>query len=155
MISINYDLDVTGFSPKEIGFMTLVRSHRVKFRFDVTNDGPEFLRKLSFRPALESYVGQEKPLLFQWSDTQVIEEVPPKGMVALKFDFVPIFPGLVSIAFYVTDAANNAVKAKRKTDSAYGQAPVRWWFHVADYTSFETLRSLRKLVAAKRGKTEK
>lgn len=155
MISISYHLVVPGFSQKEIGFMTLVRSHSGKFQIDVTNDWTEPLRGLSVRPVLESYVGQEEPQLFHWADMQVIEEIPPKGMAALEFTFRPRFPGLVSVAFYVTDAAKNAVMAKRKTDSAYVQAPVRWWFHVADDISVETLRALRKLVSVGGKETKK
>jgi len=147
MISIDYNLVVPGFPQKEIGYQTLVRSHIGKFQFDVTNGGRVPLLRLSVRPALESYVGQEKPLLFQWADTQVIEAIPSKGMVSIEFKFWPIFPGLVSVALYMTDAANKAVMAKRKTDSSYEQAPVRWWFHVTDDISLETLRALRILVA--------
>ena len=153
MISIDYHLVVPGFSQQEIGYGTLVRSHLGKVQLAVTNDGLVILRGLSIRPALESYVGQEKPQLFQWSDTQVIREIPPKGMVSLEFTFRSMFPGLVSIAFYLTDAANNAVMAKRKTDSSYAQAPVRWWFHVVDDISLQTLRALKALAAA--GETNK
>ena len=155
MISIDYDLVVPGFSKEEIGGGTLVRAYQGKFQLTVTNDGLVVLTGLAVRPVMESYVGQEKPQLFQWSDTQVIKEVPPKGMVALEFVFRPIFPGLVSVAFYVTDVANKAVMAKRKTDSVYGEAPVRWWFHVADDISLETLRALRILAAAGGQETKK
>lgn len=155
MISINYSLVVPGFSQREIGYGTLVRSHQGKFQLTMTNDGLEYLLRLSVRPVLESYVGQEKPQLFQWQDTQVIENIPPSGMVSREFAFVPIFPGLVSVAFYVTDSANNPVMAKRKTDSSYAQAPVRWWFHVVDNISLETLRALRRLAAAGNEETKK
>jgi hypothetical protein len=148
MISIDYTLVVPTFSPKEIGYTTMVRSHESKFKVDVTNDGLELIGGLSIRPVMESYVGQEKAHLFQWSDTQVIKEIPPKGMVSLEFKFYPIFPGLVSVALYVTDTANSAVLAKRMTDSSYEKTPVRWWFHVADNISIETLRVLKKLAAA-------
>ena len=153
MISINYVLVVPGFSRQEIGIGTMVRSHLGKVQLTVTNDGTDFFRVLRVRPVLESHVGQEKPQLFQWSDTQVIKEIPPKGMVPLEFTFRPTFPGLVSVAFYLTDAANNAVMAKRKTDSSYAQAPVRWWFHVVDDISLQTLRALKALAAA--GETNK
>lgn len=155
MISIDYTLVVPGFSQKEIGYGTLVRCYPGKFQLTVTNDGPVLLRGLSVRPALESYVGQEKPQLFQWADRQVIEDVPPQGRATIEFTVWPIFPGLVSVALYVTDAANNAVAAKRKTDSSYEQAPVRWWFHVADNISLETLRALRKLASARGEATKK
>lgn len=149
MISIDYKLDVTKFSVKEIGHMTLVRAYKSKFKFDVTNDGPKRLRGLNIRPVLESYVGQERPQLFQWLDTQVIEEISPKGMVPIECEFWPWYPGLVSVGLYVTDSTNKAVMAKRKTGSDYKEEPVRWWFHVADDISVETLRALKELVARK------
>lgn len=155
MISIGYQQVVPGFPVKEIGTGTLVRAYEAKLQIAVTNDGQVILRGLSVRPVLESYIGQEKPQLFQWSNAKVISEIPPKGMVPLEFTFLPVFPGLVSTAFYVTDTANNAVMAKRKTDSSYQQAPVRWWFHVADDISVETLRVLKKLAAARREGTKK
>jgi hypothetical protein len=152
---MHLDLVVPSFPQKEIGYATLVRAYQGKFQLAVTNDGRVSLRELSVRAVLESYVGQEKAQLFQWSDTQVIKEVPPNGMVSLEFAFWPCFPGLVSVAFYVTDAANNTVMAKRKTDSSYAQAPVRWWFHVIDDISLETLRALRKLAVAGDEETKK
>lgn len=150
MISIDYNIVVPYFSKKVIGYGTLVRSYNGKFKFNVTNDGRVPLRKLSARAVLESYVGQEKPLLFQWADPQVIKEIPPKGTVSIEFEFVPSFPGLVSVALYVTNAANKAIKAKRKAYSSYEQAPVRWWVHVIDDISLETLMALKKLVRKKK-----
>ena len=50
----------------------------------------------------------------------------------------------------MTDAANNAVMAKRVTESSYEQGPIRWWFNVIDNISIETLRALKELVAAQR-----
>jgi hypothetical protein len=147
MISIDYNVNTPGFPTKEIGYGTLVRAFESKFQCDVTNDGPKPLLRLNVRPVLESYVGQEKPQLYQWSNTQVIEAIPPNGMASIKFEFVPNYPGLVSVALYVTDAANKAVMTKRKTDSSYEEAPVRWWLHVIDDISLETLRELRKLMA--------
>lgn len=149
MISIDYEFSVKEFSTTEVGHMTFVRAYKSKFQFDVTNDGTKSLRGLNIRPVLESYVGQEKPQLFQWLDTQVIEEIAPKGMVPIKCEFWPFYPGLVSVALYVTDSNNKAVMAKRKTGSDYKEEPVRWWFHVADDISVETLRALKKLVARK------
>lgn len=149
MISVSYDTTVTGFSIEEIGYATLVRSYDCKVKFNVTNDRQVALRKLSARAVLESYVGQEKPLLFSWVKPQVIKEIPPKGTVSIEFEFSPTFPGLVSVALYVTDADNKAVKAKRETSSTYEEAPVRWWFHVIDDISFEILMALRELMAKK------
>jgi hypothetical protein len=85
--------------------------------------------------------------LFQWGDTKVIEVIPPKGIVPIESEFWPIFPGLVSVGLYVTDSANKAVMAKHKAASSYEEVPVRWWFHIADDTSLEILKELRKLVA--------
>jgi hypothetical protein len=147
MISVSYDITVPGFSMKEIGYATLVRSYDTKVKFNVTNDRRVTLRKLSARAVLESYVGQDKPLLFSWAKPQVIKEIPPEDTVSIEFEFSPTFPGLVSVALYVTDAGNKTIKAKRKTSSNYEQAPVRWWFHVIDDISLEILMALRQLVA--------
>jgi len=149
MISIDYETVVPGFSKEEVRHGTFVRAHTGKVQFYVTNDGRARIRKLNIRAVLESYVGQEKPLLFQWEDPQVIEAIPSKGTELIEFEFWPYFPGLVSVALYVTDATNKAIMMKRKTDSNYQEAPIRWFFHVADDISLETLRALRKLVAGK------
>ena len=149
MLSMDYSLTVKGFSSKEIGHSTLIRTQRCSLQIQLTNDGQVLLGKLSVRLAIESYVGQEKPQLFQWVKEQVIE-IPSKGMVPLTFRLSPVFPGLLSVAVYVTDAANNAVMAKRSTDTSYEPGPVRWWFHVIDNISIETLRTLKELVAAQR-----
>lgn len=155
MISIDYNLVVPRSLQREIGYATLVRAYPAKCHIFVINDGTVILQGLSVRLALESYVGQEKPQLFGWSDTKVIKEIPPKGKALLEFTLLPIFPGLVSIALYVTDAPNSAIMAKRKTDTNYAKAPVRWWFHVIDNISLETLRSLKTLAAAGGKKTKK
>jgi hypothetical protein len=147
MISIDCDVSVSTFPPKEIGYWTLVRAYKCKFQFDVTNDGAKPLHGLNFRPVVESYVGQEKPQLFQWLDTQVIEIIPPNNLVPIKFELKPHFPGVVSVALYVTDAASKTVMAKRKEKSSYEEAPVRWWFYVVDDISLEILQELKKLVA--------
>lgn len=152
MLSMDFTLTVKGSSQKEIGYATLIRTQPGKLRINLTNDGQR-LGKLNVRLAVESYVGQEKPQLFQWINTQVVT-IPPKGMVPLTYEILPIFPGLISVAVYVTNAANNAVMAKRATDPHYDQGPVRWWFHVVDNISIETLRALRELVAAQREGTE-
>ena len=151
MISIDYDLSVKDFSSKEIGYATLVRTRPGELQIKLTNDGQMLLRKLTVRLAIETYVGQEKPQLFRWLNQQV-DEIPPKSMVPLSFRIMPIYPGLLSVAIYVTDANNNAVMAKRTTESSYEQAPVRWWFHVVDNIEIETLRALKELLKAQRGK---
>jgi len=149
MLSMDYDLTIKDFSPKEIGYATLVRTEYGNLRVKLTNDGQVLLSKLKVRVVVESYVGQEKPQLFQWLDEQ-ITDIPPQGMVPLIFRIMPIYPGLLSAAVYVTDATNNAVIAKRGTESSYERGPVRWWFHVVDDISIETLRALKELVAAQR-----
>lgn len=147
MISIDLDIDVKGFTQKEIGYWTLARAYGNEFQFKVTNDSKKTIRGLNVRPVLESYVGQEKAQLYQWSDTKVIETISPNKMVPIKCKIVPHYPGLVSVTLYVTDADNKAVMAKRKTDSSYEEAPVRWWFHVADDISLEILDTLKQLLA--------
>jgi len=146
---MDYDLTVKGFSLKEIGYATLVRTQSGTLHVKLTNDGQVLLSKLKVRLAVESYVGQEKPQLFQWREAQVTE-IPPEGMVPLTFRFRPVYPGLLSVAVYVTDAVNNAVMTKRVTETSYEQGPVRWWFHVVDNISIETLRALEELVAVQR-----
>ena len=149
MLSMEYDLTIKGFSPKEIGYATLVRTEYGILNVKLTNDGQVLLSKLKVRLAVESYVGQEKPQLFQWLKEQVTD-IPPQGMVPLTFRIMPVYPGLLSVAVYVTDATNNAVMAKRDTESSYERGPIRWWFHVVDNISIETLRTLKRLVAAQR-----
>jgi len=149
MLSIDYTLTVKGFPQKEIGYATLVRTEYGTLHVKLTNDGQVLLSKLKVRLAVESYVGQEKPQLFQWLKEQVTD-IPPQGMVPLTFRIMPVYPGLLSVAVYVTDATNNAVIAKRDTESSYERGPVRWWFHVVDNISIETLRALKGLVAAQR-----
>lgn len=150
MLSISYELSVPGFTRKEIGYAAFVRAHQGNLHLGVTNDGGSPLSKISVRPVLESYAGQGKPMLFQWREAQVIESVPANGMASLEFQFWPVFPGVVSVAVHVTDAAKNVVMAKRKESTAYEQAPVRWWFHVIDDISIETLRALRVLASGTR-----
>ncbi len=147
MLSIDFELSVPGFKGNEIGFGTLVRVNRANLQIKVTNDGQTSLYKLNVRPVLESYVGQDKPILFSQFDAQTIDQIAPKTMMPLTFTIWAQFPGLVAVAIYVTDAANNAVMAKRQNETAYQRLPVRWWFHVADNISVETLRALKTLKA--------
>jgi len=146
MLSIGYQLSVPGFPQDEIGFGTLVRVHVANLNMTVTNDGETSLYKINVRPVIESCVGQEKPILFLQSTTQVIEMLPPKSMVPLTFAIWPHFPGLVAVAIHITDATNDAVMAKREGEKEYQKLPVRWWFHVVDNISIETLRALKTLV---------
>lgn len=148
MISVNYSINVPDFPKEEVPFAMLIRAHVAKFKFDVTNDGKKTIAKINVRAVLESYVGQDKAQLFQWADTKVIQNaIPTNGMESIEFSFFPFYPGLVSVALYVTDFDNNVVEMKRKSDLNYGTGPVRWWFHVEDDISFETLMLLRRLVA--------
>jgi hypothetical protein len=146
MISIDCSVNVPGFPSKEIGAWTLVRAYKSTVQFNVVNDGPKPLLKLNARAVMESYMGQEKPQLYQWSDTQIIDTIPANKLVPIKFEFTPVYPGLVSVALYVTDSTDKAVMAKRKVYSSYEEAPVRYWFHVADDTLMEILEKLRILV---------
>ena len=147
MISIDCSVNVQDSSSKEIGFWTLVRAYSGTFQFDVTNDRSKPLHRLNVRAVMESYVGQEKPQLYQWADTQVIDTIPPNNLVPIRFEFTPVCLGLVSVALYVTDAANKAVMVKRKEHSSYAEEPVRYWFHVADDILLEMLKELKILVA--------
>jgi hypothetical protein len=155
MLSIDYELSVPGFRENEIGSGTLVRAYRTDLQIKVTNDGQTSLYKINVTPALESYVGQDKPMLFLWLDKQIIDEIPPKSMVPLTFPIWANYPGLVAVAVYITDATGNVVKAKRQTGTAYQELPVRWWFHVIDDISIETLRVLKALAAKKAEETKK
>ncbi len=155
MLSLDYELSVPGFKSNEIGYQTLVRTKPAVMQINLTNDGRNSLYKLNVKPVLESYIGQEDPKLFHWSEAQIIDHIEPKTMVALTFRIWPHFPGLVAVAIHVTDDSNNAVMAKRQTETAYKQLPVRWWFHVVDNISVEILRTLKALVAQTQKDTEK
>lgn len=149
MLSIDHELSVPGFNRDEIGIGTLVRVHLANLQIELTNDAQTPLYRLNVRPVLESYVGLDKPILFLWSDTQIIDEIPPKSMVPLTFRIWANYPGLVAVAIHVTDSNNNAVMAKRTNGKAYEQSPVRWWFHVVDNISVEILRALKTLKVPK------
>lgn len=149
MLSLYFELSVPGFSSSEIGPETLVRMKLAVMQINLTNDGPNSLYKLNVKPVVESYVGQDKPLLFWQQDVQIIDQIAPKAMVPLTFKIWAHFPGLVAVALYVTDATGNAVMAKRQNETAYQQSPVRWWFHVVDSISVETLRALKTLKVQK------
>ena len=147
MLSIDHDLSVPGFKRKEIGVGTLVRVHDANLEIQLTNDGQTYLRKLKVKPVIESYVGQNKPILFLYMDEEIIDEIPPKSMVSLTISIWHNFSGVVSVALYITDANDKAVMAKRQRDTTYQGLPVRWWFNVVDNISIEILRTLKTLVA--------
>ncbi len=123
-------------------------------KINLTNDGLMTLHKLNVKPVIESYIGQDEPKLFQWLDAQIIEHIAPKTMIPLTFRIRAHFPGLVAVAVYVTNGTNT-VMAKRQNETAYEQEPVRWWFHVADNISVETLKALKTLVAQRQKDAEK
>ena len=81
---------------------------------------------------------------------KIVDQIPPKSMVPLTFSICAHFPGVISVAVYVTDSNNNNVMAKRQNETTYQQLPVRWWFHVVDNISIEILESLKTLVAQER-----
>ena len=149
MLSLDFELSVPRFPSSEIGFWTLVRAKPANLQVNVTNDGQRSLYKLNVKPVLESYVGQDKPILFSQYDAQTIDQIAPKSMLPLTFTIQAFFPGLVAVAINVTDANNNPIMAKRQTDTAYQQLPVRYWFHVIDNISIEILRTLKTLVTQK------
>ena len=149
MLSIDYELSVPGFKMSEIGLGTLVRANLANLQINVTNDGSGSLYNLNVKPVVESYVGQDKPLLFWQRDAQVIDQIASKAMVPLTFRIRAHYPGLVAVAIYVTDATGNTVMTKRPNETAYEQVPVRWWFHVVDNIAVQTLRALKALAAQK------
>lgn len=149
MLSIDYELAVTGFKVSEIGPGTLVRVNRANLQINVTNDGSGSLYSLNVKPVLESYVGQDNPILFLQQDAQVIDQIASKAMVPLTFSIWANYPGLVAVAIYVTDATGSTVMAKRPKETAYEQSPVRYWFYVVDNISVQTLRALKALAAQK------
>lgn len=153
-VSIGCKVTVPGFAASEIGG-AFVRAYPSKLQVTLKNDGVTRLGGLSVRLVLESYVGQEKPILFQWAEKQVVEEIASKESATLEFECVPRFPGLASVACYVADAAGDAVKVKRPKDASYGEPPVRWYFHVIDDISIETLRALKRLQETIRNQTKK
>ncbi len=155
MLSIDYELAVPGFKVNEIGSGTLVRVNPANLQINVTNDGSGSLYNLSVKPVVESYVGQDEPLLFWRGGAQVIDQIASKAMVPLTFSIRTNYPGLVAVAIYVTDATGNTVMTKRPNETAYQQSPVRWWFHVVDNISVQTLRALRALAAQKPKETKK
>ncbi len=155
MLSLGHELSVPGFSSSEIGSDTLVRAKPAIMQIKLTNDGQRSLYKLNVKPVVESYVGQDKPILFLWLDAQIIEQIAPKTMVPLTFRIRAHLPGLVAVAIHISDATNNAVMIKRQNETAYQQSPVRWWFHVVDNISVETLKALKTLVAQKQRDAEK
>ncbi len=154
MLSLDYELSVPGFNTNEIGVQTLVRVNAANLRIQLSNDGQTYLRKLKVKPVVESHIGQDKPILLLSVKEKKIKEIPPKGMVPLTFSIWPNFPGLVSIAVYITDADDNAVMAKRQVETTYQRLPVRWWFHVVDNIYIEILKTLKTLVAQKRKDSE-
>lgn len=146
MLSFDYELSVPGFSAREIGLVTLVRSKAAKLEVHITNDSSVSVSKMKVKILFESYIGQPKVQLVMQSEPQIINTLPQKGMVPLTFQLRPFFPGLVSVAVIVTDSFDKTIKAKRSNEDSYKESPVRWWFHVEDNISVEILRTLKKLL---------
>lgn len=149
MLSVDYELSVPGFRASEIGHQTIVRVHNANIQIQLINNGQTYLRKINVKPVVESYIGQNRPMLFLSLDEQMIDEIPPKSMISLTFRIWANYPGLVVVAVHMTDANNNAVMAKRESETTYQEQPVRWWFHVVDNVSVEILKTLKTLVAQK------
>lgn len=146
MLSIDIDFSIPGYSPKEIGYYTLVRNKRADLDVQLTNDSSRAISNLNVKVLMESNIGQTKPILFKHSDPEIVDSIPSKGMVPLTFYLYPSFPGLVAISVHVTDQHNIPVKVRKADAKSYQETPVRWWFHVADDISVETLRALKKLL---------
>ena len=146
MLSIGYSLAVRDYSSELIGYHTLVRSHSADLVLELTNDTTRDLGNLTVKIVTESYIGGEKPQLFRQSDPEKVKNIPAKGMVPVEFAVWANFPGVLSVAIYVQDKQDKAVKSKRPTEVAYQELPVRYWFHVVDNIAVDTLVALNKLI---------
>lgn len=145
MISLDYSLSVPKFATSRIGYSTLVRCYPAHLEVQVRNDGQRSLRQLTVQPVLESYVGQEKALLFVQENPQTIDEITAGAMRAVTFEVIAPYPGLVAVAVHVSDSTGKSVMAKRTEEKQYQELPVRWWFHVLDDTAIETLQAIMAL----------
>ena len=154
MLSMDFELSVPGFKKEEIGGGTLVRAYKANLQIQLTNDGQTYLRELKVKPVIESYLGQDKPMLLFSLEEKMIKEILPKSMVPLTFSIWPNFPGLISFAVHITNIDGSDVMAKRQSETTYQEQPVRWWFHVVDDISIEILKTLKALVAKERKKTK-
>jgi len=83
-----------------------------------------------------------------------MKNIAPKGTAKLSFSVYPNFPGVVAVAVSLTNKDGIAIRAKRETEETYEAKPVRWWFHVSDDVSMETLDALRKLLALQTDKEQ-
>jgi hypothetical protein len=117
------------------------------FNFAVTNEGSTSVGGVTLAPVLESYIGQATPRLFSRLAPKTIKNIAPKGTAKLSFRVDPSFPGVVAVAVSLTSKDGRAIRAKRDTGDTFEAEPVRWWFHVLDDISVETLDVLRKLLA--------
>jgi hypothetical protein len=130
-----------------LGAATLLRGCPTRFNFAVTNEDSTSVEGVRVTPVLESYVGQATPLLFARLAPKTIKNIAPKETAKLSFRVHPIFPGVVAVAVSLTDKNGVAIRAKRATEETFQAQPVRWWFHVLDDISVETLDALNKLLA--------
>ena len=152
MLSLDIDWEVQGL-PRDLprGHLKktrLVKDYLTKVRLTISNNGEDIARGVSVSPILESYVGQERPILFVREEERRIKDIRPNRTASLTFDIMPVFPGLVALAVEVKNTEGRFIKAKRESDRSYSEAPVRWWFHVVDNVAIETLSALQGLRAA-------
>ncbi len=145
MLSLSYELSVPDFKDEEIGAQTLVRVHFATLGIHIFNDGQTPLRKIHVKPTVESYVGQNAPILFLSLEPVIVDEISPKSLVSVTFNIWPNYPGLLSVAVHITDSHDNPVMVKRREQKEYKETPVRWWFHVVENVSVEILRTLKIL----------
>ncbi len=146
MLSIDYSLEVPSYPLKVIGRNTMVRGRIANLTLNLSNQGPFELSQLSIKVVVESYVGQQTAQLFSQLSPKIIDAIPPKAMVPLEFKIAPNMPGLISVAIYPKDSSENALMVKRRTETAFQQEPVRYWFHVLESISTDTLIALQALL---------
>ena len=138
---------MSGRKQSELGNFTLLRAHTTTFNFAVTNEDSTSVEGVTLTPVLEMYVGQATPILFSRLAPKTIKNIAPKGTAKLSFSVYPNFPGVVAVAVSLTNKDGIDIRAKRDTEETYEAKPVRWWFHVLDDISVETLDALKKLLA--------
>lgn len=147
LLSVEIGWTVPDWKQSQLGDFTLVRGYPAKFNFSVTNEDTTPVAAVTLAPVIESYVGQESPQLFQRLAPRTIKTIAPKGTSKRSFDVYPVFPGVLAVAVSLTDNDGIAIKARRDEQDNFEATPVRWWFHVLDDVSIETLVAVRELLA--------
>ncbi len=137
---------------RRLGPFTLVRGYRNRFTLTISNDADTIAEAPSVSLILESYVGQQDPILFTRRAPTTLDDVEPHATATIDWDMTPHFPGLAALAVHITNHDGAAAEAKRKDDKEYAATPVRWWFHVADDISVEIRDSLAGLLKHLGGK---